>query len=68
MWHWSQGNGQSSALELGQHNVHATHQSELGDMLHMLGHHTAAAASVQQQAAHQHGFENLGGMFSGQYH
>jgi aryl hydrocarbon receptor nuclear translocator len=71
MWHW-QGNGQATGLELGGHHAvhhhggqhHVGQHQELGDMLHMLGHHSAAAAASQH---HHHGFENLGGMFTGQY-
>ena len=49
--------------------------AELGDMLHMLGHHShhhavaahhSAAAAAAMQAS-QPGFEHLGGMFTGQY-
>ncbi len=77
MWqHW-QGNGQATGLELGHtvphapphpgQHVHGQHH-ELGDMLSMLGqnhhhhHHQSAAA-----AAAAGGFENLGGMFTGQF-
>ena len=79
MWHW-QGNGQATGLELGHHpgavgppGLQSHHQPELGDMLHMLGHHSAAAAATVPHhsaaaaaAAHHHGFENLG-MFTQQY-
>ena len=73
MWHW-QGNGQATGLELGHPQATALppHQTELGDMLHMLGHHGGAAAAAAHHhtaaaATAHHGFENLGGMFTGQY-
>ena len=77
MWHW-QGNGQASGLELG-HSPSAPlgavpvtqapgHQHELvGDMLHMLGHHHGHHAAAAAAATPTHGFENLGGMFTGQF-
>eukprot|EP00095_Tigriopus_kingsejongensis_P002991 snap_masked-scaffold250_size238258-processed-gene-1.7 protein:Tk02991 transcript:snap_masked-scaffold250_size238258-processed-gene-1.7-mRNA-1 annotation:"aryl hydrocarbon receptor nuclear translocator homolog isoform x11" len=73
MWHWqaTAGNGQATGLELGHHlNPHPHEQHhQLGDMLHVLGHHGAmghpTAAGIPPPT--HHGFENLGGMFTGQY-
>lgn len=72
MWHWqaTAGNGQATGLELGHHlNPHPHEQHQLGDMLHVLGHHGAMAHSTAAgiPPPSHHGFENLGGMFTGQY-
>lgn len=63
MWHWQQGNGQATGLELGHpmtaglhppppppHVPH--HQPELGDMLHMLGHHHHHAGVSAHHGGH----------------
>ena len=63
MWHWQQGNGQATGLELGHpmtaglhppppppHMPH--HQPELGDMLHMLGHHHHHAGVSAHHGSH----------------
>ena len=76
------GNGQATGLEMSQAHPHAPVAShatghELGDMLGMLGHHHAhhPASSHHPGSAihpvsnphHPGGFENLGGMFTGQF-
>ena len=70
MWpHW-QGNGQATSLDLNHHHAVATGQPqhhELGDMLSMLGHGPATAIHPVSANPHHPGFENIGGMFTGQF-
>lgn len=70
MWpHW-QGNGQATSLDLNPHHAVASAQPqhhELGDMLSMLGHGPASAIHPVSATPHHPGFENIGGMFTGQF-
>jgi hypothetical protein len=70
MWHWQQQQQQQQQQQLDVHGLplgHPGHQSELGDMLHMLGHHQHGHHAAHHAGTVHHGFENLGGMFTGQY-
>lgn len=70
MWpHW-QGNGQATGLDLNSHpavTVGQPQHHELGDMLSMLGHGPASAIHPVSATPHHPGFENIGGMFTGQF-